>query len=185
MDKQINLPLLPVEEEGRLRDPRLRENFFERVYGHRRVRTFFASDWRPRDLVRFHAREKLLLLSHDPARCRELGRLVAEAGRHPREELARRYREVFMQALGSKASIKRQVNTLQHVAGFFKRSLAASEKAELVEVISDFRRGLAPLAVPLALLNHHAARLGDAWLSGQSYFQPHPKELRLRAVLPG
>lgn len=178
------LPLMPIEEEGRLHDTRLRESFFERAYAYRRLQDFFASDWKRRDLVAFHTSEKLLLMSHDPSLYRELGRLVAEVAGFDRDEFGRRYQEVFMGALETKASLKRQTNVLHHVVGYFKQTLDSSEKAEMLGFIEDFRRGLAPLAVPMALVRHHVAKNDVDYLARQTYLDPHPKELRLRAVLP-
>lgn len=182
---RAEMPLLPIEEEGRLHDARIRENFFERAYAHHRLREFFVSEWSRGDLVRFHTAEKLLLMSHDPSLYGELGRLVGRVAEIGREQMAKQYCETFMQALETKASLKRQTNVLQHVVGYFKETLDASEKAELLGLIDDFRRGLTPLAAPMALVKHHVARNGVNYIAGQTYLEPHPKQLRLRAVLPG
>jgi len=174
------LPLLPVEEEGRLNDPRLRENFFERVFAYRRLESHFDRGWRRGDLVRFHTAEKLLLLAHAPEAYRELGRLVARAKEVPPEELAETYQRTFMTALGELASVGRHVNVLQHCQGYFRERIDADERAELSEVIADFERGLVPLIVPVTLIRHHVRRHGIDYLEGQTYLEPHPKELMLR-----
>jgi uncharacterized protein YbgA (DUF1722 family)/uncharacterized protein YbbK (DUF523 family) len=174
------MPLLPVEEEGRLNDPRLRENFVERVFAYRRLKDLFAARWTVGDLVRFHTAEKLLLLAHDPAAYRELGRLVAAAKARSRPEVARGYGEAYMRALAKLATPGKHANVLQHMAGYFKDLLPAEEKQELHGAIGDFRRGLVPLVVPLTLLGHHVRRHRVAYLEGQTYLQPHPKELMLR-----
>jgi uncharacterized protein YbgA (DUF1722 family)/uncharacterized protein YbbK (DUF523 family) len=173
-------PLLPVEEEGRLHDPRLRENFFERVFAYRRLRDLFAGRWRVGDLVRFHTAEKLLLLAHHPEGYRELGRLVARAKQVPRKELATRYQELYMTTLARKASTGRHVNVLQHMAGYLKKLMSGEEKREIAQVIGDFRQGLIPLVVPLTLLRHLARVHEIDYLNGQTYVDPHPKELMLR-----
>ncbi len=174
------LPLLPVEEEGRLEDPRLRESFVERVFAYRRLRTLLAARWTVGDLVRFHTAEKLLLLAHEPKAYQSLGRLVARAKQLPRAEVASRYGEAFMKALRVPATRGKVCNVLQHMAGYFKERLESDEKAELQETIADHQRGLVPLVVPLTLLRHHVRKLGAPYLEGQTFLEPHPKELMLR-----
>ncbi len=174
------LPLLPVEEEGRLHDPELRENFVERVFAYRRLKDLLRARFTVGDLVRFHTAEKLLLLAHDPDGYRRLGRVVAGAKGMARGELARAYGEGFMRALRKPATVGRQVNVLQHMAGYFKDALPDEEKAELHEAIQDYRRRLVPLVVPLTLVRHHVRRLRVTWLEGQTHLAPHPKELMLR-----
>jgi len=173
-------PELPVEEEGRLSDPRLRENFVERVFAYARLRTLFESRWRPRDLVAFHTAHKLVLMSHSPAAYTRLGRLVANAGTTARPTMARTYSESFMTALGVIATPKRHANVLQHMAGYFRRGLDRESKAELGAAIDDYRKGLVPLVVPLTLIRHHVRTLDVPYLAGQVYLEPHPRELMLR-----
>jgi uncharacterized protein YbgA (DUF1722 family)/uncharacterized protein YbbK (DUF523 family) len=173
-------PLLPIEEEGRLRDAPLRENFLERVFAYRRMRRLFQSRWRTGDLVRFHTAEKLLLLAHDPESYRRLGALVAGAKSLPRRELLNEYQTLFMTALKKKATKGRHYNVLQHMAGYFKKSLSAQDKRELAEVFDDYRKGLAPLLVPVTLVRHHVRMLEVEYLQGQTYLEPSPKELMLR-----
>lgn len=173
-------PYLPVEEEGRLADPRLRDNFVERVFAYWRLRGLFASRWTVGDLVRFHTAHKLLLLAHAPEGYRRLGRLVAGARGMPRRDLEQRYVAGLMQALTQLATTRRHTNVLQHMAGYFKDRLDAASKRELAEAIDDYRRGLVPLVVPLTLIHHHVRMLDVTYLAGQTYLQPHPKELMLR-----
>ncbi len=173
-------PLVPVEDDGRLHDAGLRENFIERVFAYRRLKDLLGPRWTVGDLVRFHTAEKLLLLAHDPASYRSLGRLVAAAKGRPRAEVAAGYGEGFMRALARLATPGRHANVLQHMAGYLKGLLPAEERRELQEAIADFRRGLTPLVVPLTLLGHHVRRHRVAYLQGQTYLQPHPKELMLR-----
>ncbi len=173
-------PLLPVEEEGRLQDARLRENFLERVFAFHRLRRFFASRWQMGDLVAFHTAEKFLLLAHDPPAYQALGRLVAGAKRAARSPLATAYQEAFMTALKKIATARRHTNVLEHLAGFFKVQLSKDEKQELAGLIHDYRQGLVPLLVPLTLLRHYVRRHDVPYLKGQTYLEPHPKELMLR-----
>jgi uncharacterized protein YbbK (DUF523 family)/uncharacterized protein YbgA (DUF1722 family) len=176
------MPLLPVEEEGRLADSRLRENFIERVFAYRRLKDFFASRWTMGDLVRFHSREELLFLAHDPEACRSLGRLVAAEGR-PRAKVASGYGEGFMRGLAKLATPGKHAKVLRHVAGFLEDLLSPAERSELHRAIDQFRRGLLPLVVPLTLLGHHVRRHRLASFQGQSYLQPHPRELALRSYV--
>jgi uncharacterized protein YbgA (DUF1722 family)/uncharacterized protein YbbK (DUF523 family) len=174
------LPLLPVEEEGRLHDPALRENFVERVFAYRRWKDLLARRWTLGDLVRFHSAEKMLLLAHDPDGYRRLGRLVAGAKGTPRAEVAARYGEIFMRAMAKAATRGRQTNVLQHMAGYFKDLATPDERQELQEAIGDYRAGLVPLVVPLTLIRHHVRRHRVPWLEGQTQLEPHPRELMLR-----
>ena len=174
------LPMLPLEEEGRLNDARLRENFIERVFAAARWRGFVARRPRPRDLVAFHAAEKFAILAHSPARYGQLGRLVATAGRTLTPDKLDEYGQLLAQARTAHATRARHANVLQHLAGFFKRELGRDERAELGEIIADYRAGLIPLVVPLTLIRHHVRRFGVAYLAEQTYLNPHPKELMLR-----
>jgi uncharacterized protein YbgA (DUF1722 family)/uncharacterized protein YbbK (DUF523 family) len=173
-------PHLPVEEEGRLLDPPLRENFVERVFAYRRLRDLFARRFTARELVAFHTAHKLQLMAHSPEAYGALGRLVAGQKRVSRAALRERYEAGFMAALARRATPGRNANALQHMAGWLRDGIDASGRAELAEAIHDYRRGLVPLVVPLTLVRHHARRLGVAYLLGQLYLEPHPKELMLR-----
>jgi len=171
---------LPVEEEGRLNDPVLRENFVERVFAYQRLRQMFRPRWTVGGLVAFHTAHKLQLMAHSPADYRTLGRLVAAARETPRAELERAYRAAFMAALGRRATPARHFNVLQHTAGYFRRQLDAESRAELGRLFEDYRAGLLPLIVPITLVRHYVRRFGVDYLDGQVYLEPHPKELMLR-----
>lgn len=173
-------PHLPVEEEGRLSDPRLRDNFVERVFAYVRLRALFESRWTPGDLVRFHTAHKMTLLAHEPATYDELGRLVARAKGRDRATLAARYRELFMNALATLATTRKHTNALMHMLGHFRALLDDADRAELLAGIQDYRQGLVPLIVPITLLRHHVRRHGVEYLAGQVYLDPHPRELMLR-----
>ena len=171
---------LPIEEEGRLSDPKLRENFVERVFAYWRLGELFNRAWNLGALVRFHTAHKLILMAHSPEAYRQLGRLTATARTVSRRELARRYTEGFMGALEVIATRSRHANVLQHMAGYFKNQLDAASKAELLAAIADYRRELVPLIVPVTLLKHHVRVHQVEYLAGQLYLEPHPKELMLR-----
>ncbi len=173
-------PLLPVEEDGRLHDLALRENFIERVFALARFRALCAGGRTRGRLVAFHAAHKLLLLSHSPALLRELGRLVADAKASAPAQLYARYQTLFMEALEQRATVKKHVNVLMHMMGYFKRELSAEDKRELLEVIGHYAAEQVPLLVPLTLLRHHIRTLGEPYLAGQTYLNPHPIELKLR-----
>jgi len=173
-------PLLPVEEEGRLSDPRLRENFVERVFAYSRLQVLFRGRWSARSLVQFHTAHKLILMAHSPDAYRRLGALVAAPQQLSRADLQQRYAHEFMRALAVIATPRRHANVLQHMAGYFKERLDRESKAELQSTIEDYRRGLLPLIVPITLLRHYVRVHGVEYLAGQLYLQPHPKELMLR-----
>jgi uncharacterized protein YbgA (DUF1722 family)/uncharacterized protein YbbK (DUF523 family) len=173
-------PHLPVEEEGRLSDPRLRENFIERVFAYQRLRRFFAGRWTTGGLVRFHTAHKMSLLSHSTDGYNELGRLVAAAAKTPRPALRSDYESRFMRTMSQIATARRHTNVLMHMAGHLKKGLDSASRQELSACIDEYRRGLVPLVVPLTLLRHHVRQHEVAYLLGQTYLEPHPRELMLR-----
>jgi uncharacterized protein YbgA (DUF1722 family)/uncharacterized protein YbbK (DUF523 family) len=178
------LPLLPVEEEGRLNDPALRESFVERIFAYARWKGALAAGMRRGDLVRFHAAHKLALMAHSPAAYRALGAIVGALGKGAIGPAVEAYGRRFMEALKVPATRGRHANALQHAAGYFKRLLDAPDRAELAEAIADYGRGHVPLVVPLTLVRHHVRRHAGAhgidWLAVQTYLDPDPKELMLR-----
>ncbi len=174
------LPFLPVEEEGRLHDMRLRENFIERVFVYYRWVQLVKGGRNPAGLVRFHTAHKLTLMAHSPSIHGELGRLVADAGVRDWEELTEEYGRRLMEGMSELSTRGRHANVLQHLMGFVKDDLSAGDKQELLTIIGDYQRELVPLIVPLTLLRHHLNRV-DApdWIHSQVYLNPHPKELTL------
>ena len=174
------LPELPFEEEGRLMDPVLRENFVERVFVYHRWQQLTAQRLTAKGLVEFHTRHKFIVLAHDEKRYRELGRLVATAGRSGMAGLGRRYIRLLMQALKKPATRTRHANVLQHLFGFFKKNLDAEDKRELLALFDRYRRGQVPLVVPVTLIRHYLRRFPDPYVSEQYYLAPHPDELMLR-----
>ncbi|HVN75948.1 MAG TPA: DUF523 and DUF1722 domain-containing protein [Thermoanaerobaculaceae bacterium] len=173
-------PDLPVEEEGRLCDPRLRDNFVERVFAYHRLQRLFAGRWTVGDLVSFHTAHKLQLMAHAPKAYEALGRLVASAKAVPRDEVRAGYASAFMQGLRAIATVRRNTNVLQHIAGYFKNLLDAPSRAELLGVIEDYHRGVVPLVVPITLVRHYVRLHDVSYLAGQTYLEPHPRELMLR-----
>ncbi len=175
------MPLLPVEEEGRLNDLRLRENFVQRVFVYYRWTKMLREDASPAGLVRFHTAHKLTLMAHSPDHYQRLGRLVAEAGSRDWIELTAEYGALLMEGLGRHSTPGKEVNVLQHLMGFLKDQLSAEDKADLLRLFEDFRQGYVPPIVPITLLQHHLKR-GEVpdWVHQQVYLNPYPKELMLR-----
>ncbi|MDA8164780.1 MAG: DUF523 and DUF1722 domain-containing protein [Desulfobacteraceae bacterium] len=174
------LPLLPAEDEGRLQDPGLRENFIERLFVYRRWQQLLQESPGRGGLVGFHTEHKLMVLAHSPERYRELGRLVAQAKEHGFGELLAAYERLLMTALRLRATPRKNANVLQHLMGYFKKQLAPDEKQELLEVIDQYRRELLPLIVPVTLVNHYVRKYGEDYLARQWYLRSHPIELKLR-----
>lgn len=176
-------PLLPAQEEGRLQDPKLRENFIERLFTLARWRQAMAGDDGGRltaRLVAFQASHKLLLMAHSPALARQMGRLTAEAAAWPADGLRQSYETMLMRALALPATPAKHANVLQHALGYLKKILPGPDKAELLDSIERCRQGVLPLIVPVTLLGHHIRKHGIAYLQQQVYFRPHPLELQLR-----
>lgn len=174
-------PNLPVEEEGRLDDRALRENFICRVYTYDRWRRLVEAGGGAGAVVEFHARHKYLLLAHEPAAYRVLGRLVAAAGRTHLPELLSRYEAGLMEALSRPAPVRRHVDALHHILGFLKQELSSEDRAEILDVIEEYRAGTVPLITPLTLLRFHLRKLDSGWIHEQVYLQPYPRELALRS----
>ncbi|GAC1472506.1 MAG: DUF523 and DUF1722 domain-containing protein [Desulfuromonadaceae bacterium] len=175
-----HFPMLPMEEEGRLNDPELRENFIERVFSYRRWKNFLAGRPTIGRLVEFHTAHKLLLMAHSLQIYREMGTLVAHASGLKLADLLQRYEELFMKGLALHATVKKNTNVLQHIMGYFKLQLSPDEKAELLEVINQYHDHLLPLVVPLTLLRHYISKYDQQYLKGQVYLAPHPSQLMLR-----
>jgi uncharacterized protein YbgA (DUF1722 family)/uncharacterized protein YbbK (DUF523 family) len=175
-----HFPNLPVEEEGRLNDPGLRENFIERVFTLKRWREMLADECTRGGLVSFHERHKYLLMAHSIPHYRELGRIVADMKGHPLSNIQQEYHERMMKALSLRATVKKHVNVLQHMAGYFKKQLDSDEKQELQEVIGRYHDGHVPLIVPVTIVNHYVRKYNESYLQRQYYLIPHPLELQLR-----
>ena len=172
-------PLLPVEEEGRLHDLALRENFIESVFVYKRWRTTLSLRM-PESLVTFHTKHKLILRSHSENHYRELGRIAARAGTDDREVLVSTYQDILMTAMKLLPTVKKHVNVLMHMMGYFKKVHSGDEKLELLQVIDHFKTFDVPLTVPLTLMNHYVRKYEEPYLRKQHYLNPHPMELKLR-----
>lgn len=175
-----HFPLLPVEDEGRLHDPKLRENFIECVFVFKRWRECLSRGKSRRGLIDFHTKHKLLILSHSPKHYQMMGRLVGQAKTLALDELYQTYQGLLLEALRLKTTIKKNANVLQHMMGYFKKELSADEKQELLENIGHYRNGHVPLIVPITLINHYVRKYAQAYLASQYYLNPHPVELKLR-----
>nr|HPJ43689.1 DUF523 and DUF1722 domain-containing protein [Spirochaetota bacterium] len=173
-------PFIPVEDEGRLHDPLLRENFIERVFAYRRWQELTESDFSVHRLMQFHAAHKLLLMAHSNVHYRECGKIAASAVKTNLREVSDRYFNSFMEGMKKPATISKNCNVLQHILGYFKKNLTAEEKAESLELIEHYRKGLIPLIVPVTLMNHYVRKYDEQYLKEQYFLHPHPIELKLR-----
>ncbi|MEQ4537423.1 DUF523 and DUF1722 domain-containing protein [Pseudomonas berkeleyensis] len=176
-------PDLPVEEDGRLNDPVLRENFITRVYAHAEWQHLLQQGLSRRALIAYHSRYKYLLMATDPARYKSLGQLLGNLARHDLADLAPHYFSELMAALKKCATRGTHSNVLQHLSGYLKRTLSSDEKQEMQQLIGQYRAGIVPLVVPLTLLKHHFRRHPDRYIASQAYLQPHPEPLSLRNAL--
>ncbi len=172
-----NNPLMPVEEEGRMGDAGLRENFIQRVYVLHRWKNLLVEGLTPASLTNFHARHKLIIMSHEDYR--DLGQLLAGVTKTNVAEVAEQYILQLMMTLKKPATRKNHVNVLQHIQGYLKKALSADDKAELCEVIERYRNGYIPLIVPLTLLKHHFRKSPDPYIEESYYMSPYPQELQL------
>lgn len=175
-----HFPLIPVEDDGRLHDPAIRENFIERIFTLKQWRDSFKNKRSLGNLVDFHTSHKLLILSHSQNHYRLMGKLVAGGKKMPLSELYDQYEHLLMAALALKTTLKKNNNVLQHLMGYFKNQLSADEKQELLEVFGQYRQGFVPLIVPLTLINHYVRKYDQPYLKMQAYLNPHPVELKLR-----
>ena len=175
-----HFPFLPTEDDGRLNDPILRENFIQRIFVFKKWREMMMGKQGRGRLVDFHARHKLLILSHSPVHYRLMGRLVAKADELPIKDLYGRYQSILMEALLAKATPKKNANVLMHMMGYFKKELTSGEKQELLDLINNYREGRFPLIVPVTLIRHYVRKYDQPYLKEQVYLNPHPLELQLR-----
>ena len=175
-----HFPLTPVEEEGRLHDADLRENFIERVFAMERLRDLIGGRASRREIVEFQARHKLQLMAHSPKLQKETGRLVARAAELKPRELYDRYAELFVEALKQRATPGKNANVLQHAMGYFRKDLSSDERQEAQEHIENYRLGYTPLIVPVTMVSHYVRKYQTEYLRNQTYLEPHPLELKLR-----
>ncbi len=177
------MPWLPVEEDGRLQDPVLRENFVFRVFALNDLYQSVNGNLTRDAIVKFHSRYKLVLMAHNPSLYQTLGRLVATINEWDLDEFFIAYRLQFMDAIKCRANIRTNTNVLMHMQGYFKQLLDKKQKAELADLIMNYRKGHLPLLAPLTLFEHYLQLHPNAYLQSQRYLNPYPKELRLRFSL--
>lgn len=175
-----HFPLVPVEEEGRLHDARLRENFLERIFCYHRWKEFLANRPDYKGLIDFHTQHKLQLMAHSQKHLTKMGKLAATGKNITNHELLNDYQQNLMEALQLKATVKKNVNVLQHIMGYFKKQITGDDKVELLGLIENYSRSLVPLVVPLTLINHYVRKYEVSYLQNQTYLEPHPAELMLR-----
>ena len=175
-----HFPNFPIEEEGRLNDPSLRENFIVRVYAYSRLQELFKSGFDRGEVVRFHSVHKYLLLSHSPKHYKILGQMVAQINRYKPDNFKEKYIEIFMFALKVKSTVLKNVNVMQHIVGFLKPYLDKKAKSDIIRIIENYRAGLVPLIVPLTLIKHYINLYDIEYIKDQVYLDPHPEELMLR-----
>ncbi|MCF7832026.1 MAG: DUF523 and DUF1722 domain-containing protein [Candidatus Marinimicrobia bacterium] len=173
-------PNIPVEDEGRLHDPGIRENFIEKIYVYDRWLNYLNEDKSISGLMKFHAQHKYLMMSHSPAMLKEVGKLVAATDKKNLDQKLKTYEEKLINILNLKTTVKKHVNVLQHIMGYFKKQLNPDEKQELLDIIDKYHRELIPIVVPLVLLQHYARKYKETYLLEQWYLHPHPDELKLR-----
>jgi uncharacterized protein YbgA (DUF1722 family)/uncharacterized protein YbbK (DUF523 family) len=175
-----HFPRIPVEEAGRLNDPKLREHFIENIFSFQRWRNFLEDHPTLGKLVTFHTENKLLILSHSQDIYRQMGKLVARGKQMPPSDLFDTYEILLIKALDLKTTGKKNINVLQHAMGFFKTDITGDEKQELLSSFSQYRDGYVPLIVPLTLIKHYVLKYDQPWLKSQTWLNPHPFELKLR-----
>jgi uncharacterized protein YbgA (DUF1722 family) len=175
-----HFPLVPVEEDGRLNDSKLRETFIEQIFTLIRWRETLSKEKSMGNLVDFHTRHKLLIMSHSPNHSQMMGKLVAQGKALPVKDLFNQYDTLLMDALRLKTTLKKNINVLQHIMGYFKKQLSQDEKQELLEIIDRYRKEYVPLIVPVTLLNHYVRKYEQPYLAQQVYLNPHPVALKLR-----
>ena len=175
-----HFPLLPVEEDGRLCDMHLRENFIERIFALKRWRDLIEEEKRRGSLIAFHTSHKLLILSHSIRHYQLMGKLLARAKELTLKELYTHYEALLLDALRLMATRKKHINVLQHMMGYFKKVLTGDEKKELLDIIASYSKAYLPLIVPITLINHYVRKYDQPYLKGQVYLNPHPMELQIR-----
>lgn len=180
---QARFPNMPIEDEGRLNDPQIRENFFTRIFCYDRWIHTKNGKLSKAKLFLFHAEHKMLILAHSPSTAQELGRLLATADTIEMEDLLEKYEALFMSSLAVIASPGRHVNVMQHIAGFLKKILSSEDKLELGSLFQDYSAGRVPLMVPITLLAHHLRKTSTPWVKNQIYLSPYPSELGLRSSI--
>ncbi len=175
-----HFPKIPVEDDGRMHDPVLRENFIQRIFIIKRWKDLIKTGMTKNGLIEFHTTHKLLLMSHSPEKLRKLGKITAEVSLNPLDQIYESYHNELVETINLKSTVKKHTNVLQHIAGYFKKQLTSDEKQEVVELIESYHSRIVPLIVPITLLNHFVRKYNEPYLKKQYYLHPHPDELALR-----
>jgi uncharacterized protein YbgA (DUF1722 family)/uncharacterized protein YbbK (DUF523 family) len=173
-------PLIPVEEDGRLNDPILRENFIEQIFTLKRWRKTLKDGRSMKNLVAFHTQNKMLIRSHSEQQYSAMGKLVAQGKKQPTVKLYQQYEALLLKAMRLKCTCKKHTNVMLHMMGYFKKVLSKDEKQELIEEIDKYRKGYVPLIVPVTLFSHYVRKYDEPYLKQQTYLNPHPAALKLR-----
>ncbi len=173
-------PRLPVEDDGRLHDPKLRENFIETLFTLKRWRDILSHEKQIKHLIDFHTRNKLLILSHNQSIYRRMGKLVATGASIGVDDLYDQYELMLLDALRGNTTVKKNINVLMHLMGYFKKDISTDEKQELLDIIDQYRKSEVPLIVPTTMINHYARKYHQPYLKSQTYLHPHPVSLKLR-----
>jgi uncharacterized protein YbgA (DUF1722 family)/uncharacterized protein YbbK (DUF523 family) len=177
---QKKYPLLPIEEDGRLNDPRLRENFILRVYAHYNFRHEVQANLSLHSLIKFHSRYKYSLMAHHQVLYKKLGKMLSNIGDNSIEDVSNSYFKLFMQALAKPASVKNQTNTLLHILGYLKKSVSSESRIKIANIIHKYRQRKLPLITPITLLSHYIEQHGSLYIREQRYFNPYPEALGLQ-----
>ncbi|WP_260295991.1 YbgA family protein [Sedimenticola hydrogenitrophicus] len=173
-------PNLPVEDEGRLNDAVLRENFINRVFVYHHWQQLLGEGLTPARLIDFHARHKYLVMAHSQAAYKRMGRLLANVPKNALPRISETYIQGLMTALQRPVNRKGHTNVLQHIMGYLKRHIDTHDKRVLGESIERYRLGEVPLVVPITLFRHYFRLHPDPYIARQVYLQPHPEQLGLR-----
>lgn len=172
-------PLIPVEDDGRLRNPSIRENFIDQIFTLKRWRETRGRRSCVGNVVDFHSRNKLVLMAHSPKHLKEMGALAAGGKKLGCRMLYSAYEELLLEALRLKTTVRKNYNVLQHVMGYFRKQLTPDEKQELLEVMDHYKQSLVPLVVPLTLFRHYVRKYDQPYLEEQTWLNPHPADLKL------
>jgi len=173
-------PQIPAEDDGRLHDPKLRENFIETLFTLKRWRDVLTQKRQMKNLIDFHTRNKLLILSHNQKIYRQMGKLVGKGSTISIEDLFEEYESLLLEALKLKTTVKKNINVLMHMMGYFKNHLSPGEKQELLTIIDNYAKGTVPVIVPITIFNHYTRKYNQPYLRMQTYLHPHPVSLKLR-----
>ena len=174
-------PYLPVEEEGRLIDPWLRENFLMQIFAYQDLHNFLKSNPTFNDLVIFHTSYKYLIYSKAQKSYTTLGRIVANKEKKQLDEILLEYKEEFLKAISLKGNVNKTYNVLLHMFGYFKKLITKEEKEDILQALQEFKDKIIPLIAVMKIINLYVKRFDVQYLKVQKFLNPYPKELSLRS----